>query len=338
MTGGTGTPLSGTAAKSIDGLSSIRAVLATIPFFLGQSNHSLAISTTGAVSGWGANGSDGALGLPRGNGSVVVNTPVALSSLGSAVQVQACGYLFSIALHADGTVWLLPSGSDINRTAVTARQIDGLANISSLGRSGEPEFGEACSMLAVDTMGVLRMINLVATTSSGGDTTTSSISVIGNLPAIIQAQCSDDFYSRHCLALTAGGQVWAWGQNIYGQLGDGTTTGRTVPVKVIGLETAVQVAVLNDGSLARLADGTVWSWGSSLAKGRLQPVPEDGYLATPISGLTGVSWLAVGYDHACALESDGTVWCWGQNDFGQLGLGTFTPAPVPEQALGIQLN
>ena len=313
-------------------------MLASIPFSIGQNNHSLAISTSGAVSGWGANGSDGALGLPRGNGSVIVNTPIALPSLGSAVQVQACGYLFSVALHADGTVWLLPSGSDINRTAVTARQIDSLADIASLGRSGEPAFGEACSMLAVDKAGVLRMLDLVATSGSNGDVTTSTVSVIGNLPAVIQAQCSDDFSSRHCLALTAGGQIWAWGQNVYGQLGDGTNIGRTIPVKVIGIDTAVQVAVLNGGSLARLADGTVWSWGGSLATGRSTNMPEDGYLAAPISGLNGVSTLAVGYDHACALKADGTVWCWGQNDFGQLGLGTFTAAPVPEQAVGINLN
>lgn len=338
MTGGTGTPLPGTAAKSIDRLNNVRAVLATRPA-LDVNNHSLAITATGAVFGWGANGTAGALGLPRGNGSVVVNTPISLTGLGNAVQVQACGYFFSVALHSDGTVWLLPSGSDINQTTVTARRIDGLFNIAFLGRSGDPQFGEACSMLAVDSAGVLRVIDLVAADGSSGDVTNSTLSIVGNLPPITQAECSPTFGLRHCLALTSTGQVWAWGQNSAGQLGDGTNTGRTIPVKVIGVETAVQVSALNDGSLARLADGSVVSWGGSLAQGRPRTVePQDGYLAASIAGLNSVSLLAVGYDHACALKTDGTVWCWGQNDYGQLGLGTLTAAQTPQQALGINLN
>ncbi|MCC7202339.1 MAG: hypothetical protein IT393_06750, partial [Nitrospirae bacterium] len=59
------------------------------------------------------------------------------------------------------------------------------------------------------------------------------------------------------------GTVWAWGQNSFGQLGDGTETERHTPVQVIGLTGIVSVAAGDRHSLALKSDGTVWGWGYS---------------------------------------------------------------------------
>ena len=70
--------------------------------------------------------------------------------------------------------------------------------------------------------------------------------------------------SYHTLALRQDGTVWAWGQNSYGQLGDGTSMQRTNPVRVPGLSGVVALAAGQYHSLAVKSDGTVWAWGYNL--------------------------------------------------------------------------
>ena len=67
----------------------------------------------------------------------------------------------------------------------------------------------------------------------------------------------------HSLAVREDGTVWAWGLNASGQLGDGTTTDRMIPVQVAGLTEAVAVAARGNFSLALRGDGTVWAWGDN---------------------------------------------------------------------------
>ncbi len=66
----------------------------------------------------------------------------------------------------------------------------------------------------------------------------------------------------HSLALLDDGAARAWGENILGQVGDGTTTNRDTPVLVQGVRNAVAItAAVGDFSAALLADGTVMTWG-----------------------------------------------------------------------------
>ena len=63
------------------------------------------------------------------------------------------------------------------------------------------------------------------------------------------------------VAVKANGTVWTWGRNDFGQLGDGTTLTRSVPVQVPGLTDIVAVAAGPSDAVAVKADGTVWAWG-----------------------------------------------------------------------------
>ncbi|WP_147443420.1 kelch-like protein [Corallococcus sp. AB011P] len=141
----------------------------------------------------------------------------------------------------------------------------------------------------------------------------------------------------HSLALRQDGTFWAWGDNGYGQLGDGTTTQRLtpVPVQVQGLTGVAALATGYNHSLAVKQDGTVWAWGSN-AYGQLGDGTTTQRL-TPVQvqGLTGVAALATGYYHSLALKQDGTVWAWGRNEYGQLGDGTVTNRPTPVQVQGL---
>src|SRR5215213_9990999 len=129
--------------------------------------------------------------------------------------------------------------------------------------------------------------------------------------------------------------VWAWGRNLNGTLGDCTTTQRATPQQVGGLKNVTDVAAGCDHSLALKDDGTVWAWclgengqlGDGTATKRTSPVK--------VSGLSGVAEVAAGSFHSLALKDDGTVWAWGYNNSGQLGDGTTTMRTSPVQVSGL---
>ena len=140
---------------------------------------------------------------------------------------------------------------------------------------------------------------------------------------------------HHSLALKRDGSVWAWGYNYEGQLGDGTTMKRLMPVRVQDLDSVTAIAAGNDHNLALKSDGTVWAWGSN----------DDGQLgdgtttsrAVPVrlNGLANVVGIAAGSGHSLAVTSDGTVWAWGDNSLGQLGDGSTSDRPAPVQVQGL---
>jgi alpha-tubulin suppressor-like RCC1 family protein len=128
----------------------------------------------------------------------------------------------------------------------------------------------------------------------------------------------------HSLALTSTGRVWAWGLNNLGQLGNGTTTDATTPVKV-KLPVGVNVTAVRAGcfhSLALTSTGRVLAWGANqdgeLGDGtttnRDVPVP------VPLPAGTTVKAISAGEGHSLALTSTGHMLAWGFNNQGELAL------------------
>ena len=107
------------------------------------------------------------------------------------------------------------------------------------------------------------------------------------------------------------GTVWAWGKNDNGQLGDGTTEGKSVPVQIESLSGVIALAAGSYHSLALKGDGSVWAWGNN-AHGQLGDGTTEGKsVPVQIESLSGVIALAAGNSHSLALKDDGSVWAWG---------------------------
>ncbi len=129
--------------------------------------------------------------------------------------------------------------------------------------------------------------------------------------------------------------VAAWGDNSFGQLGDGTTTPGLTPKTSLGIFAAVSVAGGDSHSLALLADGSVWNWGRN-HRGQLgdgTTTSRSGAAAVP--GIDDAVAIAAGLHHSLALLADGTILAWGKNDLGQLGDGTTEDRLSPVTVSGI---
>lgn len=135
--------------------------------------------------------------------------------------------------------------------------------------------------------------------------------------------------------VNAAGEVYCWGENDKGQLGNGTTTDSPLPVLVSGVTGARSVTAGEKHACAVLASGQVKCWGQN-NKGQLgDGTTTDRATAVTVAGVSNAGAAAAGKEHSCALLLTGQVKCWGRNDKGQLGNGTETDSPSAVTATGV---
>ena len=166
-------------------------------------------------------------------------------------------------------------------------------------------------------------------------------------PADIDATRTVSGTNRTCAILS--NNVWCWGKNNMGQLGDGTTSDSNIPVKVrsigdmkYGKIIDIFTAQHHSCVLTQLGSNKkVYCWGSN----------EDGQLGNGSSGagnyssvpvevggtLAGKDVTSIGGtgDVSCAIVS-GKIYCWGRNNMGQLGFGN--PGNPGFRATPVQIN
>jgi alpha-tubulin suppressor-like RCC1 family protein/endonuclease I len=301
------------------------ASIATGDFF------SIALKNDGTLWTWG-NGSNGALG--DGEQSDVSNL-VEVPLLNDIKAISAGHYQSLAVAKSDGSVWAW-GGNDrgelgngtINNSAVPVK-VSGLTGVKSVA-------GGRLYSVALKDNGTVWAWGWNSNGQLGNGTFSNSATTgpvqVGNLTGISAISTLGD----HTLALKLPeGTVWSWGQNDQGQLGDGSTTDRSLPVLVTGLSDVKAVAAGWGHSLAVKNNGTVWAWGSN-SNGQLGNGAGGNYgdiaeTPTQVTGLTDVIAVAAGDGHSLALKRDGTVWSWGDNSFGELGIGSvgFTPVKTP---------
>ncbi len=124
-------------------------------------------------------------------------------------------------------------------------------------------------------------------------------------------------------------ELYGWGKNEHGQLGDGTTTDKLAPVPVLGEFASVSCGAYH--TLALKDDGTLWSWGYN-SYGQLG-IGSTTNQSSPVKVGSGTNWKSVscGAYHTLAIKTDGTMWAWGYdgNGLGLLGIGGTTNQSSP---------
>ena len=133
--------------------------------------------------------------------------------------------------------------------------------------------------------------------------------------------------ASHTCGLTLDRTALCWGNNSFGQLGDGGTVPRLAPTLVMGGITFQSIEVGDPWSCGLSTVGQAYCWGG--VEGLGVTTSPHLYVGPP----TLVS-LTVGSLHACALTGDGKAYCWGNNQFGQLGDSTVVSRANPTLVAG----
>ncbi|ETR68801.1 MAG: hypothetical protein OMM_04345 [Candidatus Magnetoglobus multicellularis str. Araruama] len=301
------------------------------------SGHHLALKADGTVYGWGKN-DYGQLG----NGNTTEqHTPVPVQGLTNVKAVFA-GNDHSMALKHDGTLWAwgynaygqLGDGSTEDRhTPVQVSGINAVVDVSlgvihSLAVKAD-KTAWAWGRNSFGRLGIDAGADQLVPAQIKG------VNGTGLLSNIIQVAAGD----MHSMALGTNGNIFAWGNNDYNQLGNGVSGSggsKSYPAPITSLSNVKEIGVGIYHSAALKHDGSVWTWGKKewLGAGSLtvnQNLPVQVLDESGTGHISSVVDIAIGEEHNLAILSDGTVWGWGRNGAGRLGDGTTTDHNTPIQ-------
>jgi alpha-tubulin suppressor-like RCC1 family protein len=322
---GDGTTTQRTTPVDVSGLASGVTAIAT------GDSHTCALTSGGGVKCCGRNWS-GQLG----DGTTTQrNTPVDVSGLTSGATAIAAGGSHTCALTGGGAKcwggnWSGQLGDGTTTQRTTPVDVSGLTSgVMAIAAGG----AHTC---ALTNGGGARCWGLNTEGQLGDGTTTQRTTPV-DVSGLASGVAAIEAGTLHTCALTSGGGVKCWGDNLYGQLGIGTLGYHTMPVDVSGLTSGVTAIGLGWPHTCAITSGggaKCWGWNNNGQLG-------DGTTtnrATPVdvSGLaSGVTAIAGGGAHTCALTSSGGVKCWGANWSGQLGDSTTTNRTTPVDVTGL---
>ncbi len=138
--------------------------------------------------------------------------------------------------------------------------------------------------------------------------------------------------SEHSCAVLSNGEVDCWGEDEFGDFGNGTSEMLSLaPVRVSGITTATSISSVLSSSCVVLSSGGVDCWGEN-RDGRLGDGSETASsIPVSVSGIDDATSVSIGDGHACAIVMGGHIECWGENVRGELGNGIKLPRVIGEE-------
>ncbi|MBP2000772.1 alpha-tubulin suppressor-like RCC1 family protein [Paenibacillus shirakamiensis] len=311
------------APVTIAGLSGVKQIAAS-------GYYTLALMEDGTVKGWGSN-SSGQLGAN--NIGSIIKVPTVIPYLSGVKQIVAGGS-HAFATLNDGTIkgWgdnsygQVGSGNIRNDNMGSPETLYFLQNVRMLAAG-------MYSSYALKEDGSLMSWGYNDHNQLGLGTSYVQLqtipSVIKDLTGVKQLTAGDSF----SLALSEDAKAYTWGQNFYGQLGNGTSPS---VFNFLGddLRRIKQLIAGDHYSLALMLDGTVMGWGMN-TDGLLDSNNKSNRLEPDSVYFGKTKQLAAGRRYILALLEDGTVQSWGANNKGQLGIGNLVDQSSPKNIAGL---
>ncbi len=332
--------------KGVGGVGFLTGISSVATSTNGGTDHTCAMTTTGSMYCWGYNGS----GQIGDNTAISKTYPTQVKGIGgvgtlSNVVAISLGNGFSCALLSDGTsnCWGNNGNGNLGDNTATNRfvpvQVKGVGGVGTLANQIAVSAGinTTCSLT---NAGAMYCWGYNGSGQIGDQTLTQRSAPVQVKDAIysMYSSVSTGTYTS-CGILRE--QVYCWGYNNVGQIGDGTTTNRNIPTLVSSLSGVKAVSVGDQHTCALLKTGSMYCWGynsngqlgnntttNSSTPIQVQGVAGTGYLANIVS-------ISAGQLHTCAVDSSGNAYCWGYNGQGGLGDNTVTGRTTPVQVHGV---
>jgi len=309
--------------------------------------HTCALTAGGPMC-WGSNQSN-QLGDFTSQGS---SKPIAVKGLDSSSGIVSivAGNLHTCVLNTTGDMrcWGHNGDSQLGNGTVSGPPEEPAPVVGLYGRVSTPVLGTSYGLVGTLALGTSNLCVLLTegTAQCAGDdaygqigdgkaggagVATPNFVGVRGLNAAATAIATN--YGAACALTTNGAQCW--GNNSFGQLGNGSTANSSTPVAVNNLEASAVAIAIGGGHACALTTqyGSVKCWGDN-ASGELGN-GGGANSSTPVvvSGLDRVASIAAGYHHSCAVREDaidyGRVYCWGGNEHGQLGNGSTSDSATP---------
>lgn len=227
----------------------------------------------------------------------------------------------TIGLHTDGSLWGWGYNySSILGLGLGVETFDTLFQNTQIGTVNDwsPKYSMYKHVLAIKNNGSLWSWGFNFDGECGNGTSGQQNFVLA--PQQIGTTTWQDIATglSYSLGVQTDGTLWAWGDNGFGQLGNGTTTDSNIPIQIGTGNNWSKVFTIDRTSFAIKTDGTLWSWGlPGFILGRT-----NGNYDVP--GQVGIdtTWASVAPSTTCgmAIKTNGTLWVWGQN-----GTDTYIP-------------
>jgi alpha-tubulin suppressor-like RCC1 family protein/uncharacterized protein YjdB len=230
--------------------------------------------------------------------------------------VDVLGNPAVIAIGGKDTLTFVPKAA--NGTPLTGRQATWSSSDLSVATISDSGVVTALTSGSVDFTATVDGV--------AGKSTKTNVTIAGPVAQLVS-------FGHHACVRTPARNVYCWGSDSSGQLGQGTTGGyRTLPTRITSRQFDEIVGGHNH-TCGR--DNTTWyCWGDNvwgqLGDGTNGDRPTPTRLATTAT----FTQLVAGNSHTCGLTATGTAYCWGWNQYGQLGDGTFVSKQTPTQIVG----